>query len=98
MAGLSYPFPSSQTGKYSGFTQVATGRVPLDSQGNAFTSGLEEVCADNCDADFTCKGFATWTQNGKVWCLKSSSTPPNPWLAIPEYIANKTQSKIFSKN
>lgn len=93
-----FPLPQTQPSKYSGFTQIASGRSPLELKGtNAFISGTEVVCADNCSTDFTCKGFSTWTKGGQVWCLKST-TPQNPWLAAPDYLANKTQSKIFVKN
>jgi hypothetical protein len=92
-----YPFPQTQTGSYGGYTEVATGRVFFDKNGDAFQSSLESVCADNCTADFTCKGFNTWTQNGKVLCFKQKETP-NPWLSVPDYIVNKSQSKIFVKN
>jgi len=91
------PAPKSSDPTYDGFKEIVSGRVIYDKSGKAFTSGLEVVCADNCAADFTCNAFSTWTQNGQMWCLKSD-TVPNPWMTLPEFIANKTGSKIYVKN
>jgi len=94
---LPIPGPKSADPAYDGFKETVSGRVVYDNSGKAFTSGLEVVCADNCAADFTCNAFSTWTQSGHTWCLKSD-TAPNPWLTLPEFIANKTGSKIYVKN
>ena len=93
---FAFPIPETKDPK-DGFTEVASGRAVYDNNGDAFTSGLTTVCALNCDADFTCNSYSTWTQSGKVWCLKSKDKI-NPWLTIPQYIVNKTDSKIYVKN
>ena len=91
-----YPVPKKEKGVYKEFEQVSKGRVPPDPNSDAFKCGIEQVCSENCEYDFTCKGFSVWKKKGDVFCLKST-TKPNPWFAIPEKIANKEESKIFVK-
>jgi hypothetical protein len=99
LTALAFPIPALNPidKVYDGFTEIASGRVVLDRDGKAFTSGLEEVCAENCAADFTCNSFCTWTHGGQTWCLKTAQKI-NPWITFPEFFVNKTASKIYIKN
>jgi hypothetical protein len=93
-----YPLPTKQTAKYNGYTQIADGRIPYNiSNGFDVTNPDDTLCSQQCNDDFTCQGFATWTQDKSTICEKFSSVP-NAWTSIPQLFMNKTNGKIFSKN
>jgi len=101
MLGLIYalPIPASNPSDttYEGFKEIASGRTILSNEGTPFKPGLEQVCAENCKADFTCNAFSIWMQSGDYECLKLTKKP-NPWMTIPQYISNKTHAKIYIKS
>lgn len=100
------PLPKKVEGEYEKFTQISEKRVPLSTSGaSEIGKSCKDVdchdkissCKDLCEADFTCKGFSFWTDNDTPYCYRYR-TKPNEWKSIPQFISNKTNSKIFSLN
>jgi len=96
---FAFPIPGNHLidKQYDEFTEIVTGRSPLDQKGKAFSLGQEQACVDNCSVDFTCKAFALWNKNGSTWCLKMTDRP-NKWATLPDGLINRTGSKIYIKN
>jgi hypothetical protein len=103
-----YPPPKKVEGEFEGFTQISEKRVPLSIQGdNKFGDSCNsegtcydkiEICKNICKTDFTCKGFAFWSdKDDNQFCYRYTSKP-NAWNSISEKLVSKSGSKIFSVN
>jgi len=92
-----FPLPINKSGTV--FKQVTDGRMTADTT-NSFDSATESICSTNCEADFTCKAYSTWSgapAKGSVNCKKYTNTI-NPWLTFPAWFKNVSNAKIFLKN
>ena len=95
-AGYLLPLPQKVHTLNENFDKIADGRIILDRENKSFKSP-PDICATNCDIDFSCKGFEIWEEGNDRRCLKFDKKP-NPWLAFPGWLAaGKRNPKIFIK-